>query len=98
VLTGVSHPADVLLAPPGLRPSYLAAGLAGLLSPHPGVTEEGGGYRCGRWTARWVDGQLELTGSGDRIDGLRALAAAAWAAPSVSPDAVAPALDKLALN
>jgi glycerol 3-phosphatase-2 len=99
VLTGVSKPADVLLAPPGLRPSYLAAGLAGLISPHPEVTAADGGYRCGGWTACWADGQrLELTGSGDQIDGLRALATAAWSASGVSREAVAPALDKLGLH
>jgi glycerol-1-phosphatase len=98
VLTGVSKPADVLLAPPGLRPSYLAADLAGLISPHPAVTGGRDGYRCGGWAARWADGQrLELAGSGDRIDGLRALAAAAWSASSVSYEAVAGALDKLGL-
>lgn len=99
VLTGVSKPADVLLAPPGLRPSYLAEGLAGLVSPHPGVTPAGGGYQCGGWTASWADGQqLELSGAGDRIDGLRALAATAWSAPSVTHDAITPALDKLGLD
>ena len=99
VLTGVSKPADVLLAPPGLRPSYLAEGLTGLISPHPGVTGDGGGYRCGGWTAHWANGQpLKLTGSGDRIDGLRALAATAWSAPGVSHDAVVGALDKLGLG
>ena len=35
VLTGVSHPADVVLAPPQRRPSYVAADLTGLLEPHP---------------------------------------------------------------
>ena len=63
------------------------------------MTADGGGYRCGGWTARWADGQrLELTGSGDRIDGLRTLAAAAWSVPSVSHDAIAPALDNLGLD
>jgi HAD superfamily hydrolase (TIGR01450 family) len=99
VLTGVSHPADVLLAPPGMRPSYLAADLGGLISSHPAVTAGGDGYRCGGWAARRADGQrLDLTGSGDRIDGLRALAAAAWSAPSVSHDDIAGALDKLGLG
>lgn len=99
VLTGVSKPADVLLAPQGQRPSFLAEGLAGLISPHPAVTADGGGYRCGGWTARPADGRpLGLAGSGDRIDGLRALAAAAWSAPSISHDAIAPALDKLGLG
>jgi HAD superfamily hydrolase (TIGR01450 family) len=99
VLTGVTKPAAVLLAPPGLRPSYLAEGLAGLVSPHPAVTQDGGGYRCGGWTARRADdGRLELGGSGDQINGLRALAAAAWSAPGVSQDAAAAAVEKLGLH
>ncbi len=99
VLTGVSKPADVLLAPPGLRPSYLAENLTGLVSPHPAVTQDGGGYRCAGWTARRADGgRLELAGDGDPMDGLRALAATAWSAPSVSHDEVADALEKLGLG
>ncbi len=97
VLTGVSGPADVLLAPPGRRPSYLAADLAGLVEPHPGVTAAGGGYRCRGWTARWAAGgyRLELAGAGDRIDGLRALSVAAWSASRVTPEAAAQAVRQL---
>jgi hypothetical protein len=44
--------------------------------------------------------QLELDGDGERIDGLRALCAAAWAGPgdpdtSVSPEAAQDALQRL---
>jgi HAD superfamily hydrolase (TIGR01450 family) len=97
VLTGVTTPADLLLAPPGRRPSYLADGLAGLLGPHPEVTVADGGYGCRGWTARWVtDGpRLELTGSGERIDGLRALSAAAWSGAHVTPEAASSALRQL---
>jgi len=35
VLTGVSEPVDVVLAPPQRRPTYLAADLGGLLEPQP---------------------------------------------------------------
>jgi glycerol 3-phosphatase-2 len=94
VLTGVSHPADLLLAPPGQRPSYLAADLTGLLEPHPGVTAADGGYSCRGWTARWEAGgqRLALTGAGDRLDGLRALAAAAWSAGPITAEAAAEAV------
>jgi HAD superfamily hydrolase (TIGR01450 family) len=97
VLTGVTHPADLLLAAPGRRPSYVAADLTGLLEPHPQVAATGGGFRCGGWTARrGADGErLELTGSGDRIDGLRALAAAAWSVGQLSPEAAAAAARQL---
>ena len=94
MLTGVSQPADLLLAPPGQRPSYLAADLTGLLEPHPGVTAAGGGYGCRGWTARRAaDGRrLELTGAGDRLDGLRALAAAAWSACPITAQAAGQAV------
>ena len=82
VLTGVSRPADVLLAPPRQRPSYLAADLAGLNTAHPGVTQSADGFSCGGWTAAAAagDGWLRVSGSGDKLDGLRALCAAAWSA------------------
>src|SRR5215472_11346176 len=104
VLTGVSRPLDVVLAPPRLRPTYLAEGLAGLLASHPGVTRSDGGFRCGGWEARRRDdGQFDVTGSGSALDGLRALCAVAWSAGGSGPDsrvgegAVRPALDKLGL-
>ena len=97
VFTGVSDPADALLAPSGRRPSYLADDLSGLLVPHPAPAGGGDGWRCGGWSARWADGTLHLDGSGDRLDGLRAACAAAWAAETdqVTPDAIKPVLAKL---
>ncbi len=95
VLTGVTGPAEAVLAPPSQRPTYLAEDLAGLLEPHPGSTEEDGAFSCGGWAARLDGGWLELTGDGERIDGLRALCAAAWAADSVSEESVRPAIERL---
>jgi len=95
VLTGVTSPAEAVLAPPSQRPTYLAEDLAGLLEPHPGITEEDGAFSCGGWAARLDGGWLELTGDGERIDGLRALCAAAWAADSVSEESVRPAIERL---
>ena len=98
VLTGVTGPAEAVLAPPSQRPTYLAEDLAGLLEPHPGITEKDGAFGCGGWTARLDGDRLELTGDGERIDGLRALCAAAWtqeAADSVSEEAVRPAIERL---
>jgi HAD superfamily hydrolase (TIGR01450 family) len=107
VLTGVSQPADLLLAGPQRRPSYVAADLSGLNASHPEITRSGveitrshpeipgsgvgfnggasngGAFSCGGWTASAAtdgDGWLTVSGSGAWIDGLRALAAAAWAA------------------
>ena len=98
VLTGVTGPAEAVLAPPSQRPTYLAEDLAGLLEPHPGITEKDGAFGCGGWTARLDGDRLELTGDGERIDGLRALCAAAWtqeAADSVSEESVRPAIERL---
>ena len=79
VLTGVTGPAEAVLAAPSRRPTYLAEDLAGLLEPHPDVTVKDGAFSCGGWTARITKDRLELDGDGERIDGLRALCAAAWA-------------------
>jgi HAD superfamily hydrolase (TIGR01450 family) len=95
VLTGVTHPADAVLASPSQRPTYLAEDLAGLLEPHPDVTSLDGAFSCEGWTARWAQEHLELTGDGERIDGLRALCAAAWATEGVSAESVRPAIERL---
>jgi len=91
----VTHPVDAVLAPPHQRPSYLAADLSGLLTPHPPVTQAGCDFTCGGWHARWQLPRLVLGGSGDRMDGLRALCAASWAADGVTAAAAAPALAQL---
>jgi glycerol 3-phosphatase-2 len=79
VLTGVSRPAELLLAPPQQRPTYVAENLDALLEPYPEVARTHDGFACGGWTAlRHPSGQLALKGTGAAIDGLRALCAAAW--------------------
>jgi glycerol-1-phosphatase len=99
VFTGVSRPADALLAPEGQRPTYLAADLDGLTTPHPAVTPADGGFRCGGWTAR-LDagaGKLELSGDGEPMDGLRALCGAAWSGGEVTAEMAARAVQPLDL-
>jgi len=81
VLTGVSKPIDVLLAPARRRPSYIAADLTGLNVSHPEITQAGGAFECGGWRASLAadtSDWLTVKGAGDPIDGLRALCAAAW--------------------
>jgi HAD superfamily hydrolase (TIGR01450 family) len=98
VLTGVTRPEQAVLAPPSQRPTYLAEDLDGLLQPHPGVTSHDGAFTCGGWTARCDGDRLELTGGGERIDGLRALCAAAWARRDLAAGAaesVRPAIQRL---
>src|SRR5215469_7023153 len=98
VLTGVTRPLDVVLAPAGCRPTYLAEGLAGLLVPHPAVTATPDGYSCGGWQARREGhGGIVLSGSGAGMDGLRALCAVAWSGPDLSAEQAAAALASLDL-
>ncbi|MCC3769465.1 HAD-IIA family hydrolase [Streptomyces sp. UNOC14_S4] len=81
VLTGVTTAAELLAAAPKHRPTYVAEDLRGLLEAQPAVEEAGGsGFRCGGWTASAVGDELLLAGSGEPVDGLRALCGAAWAA------------------
>jgi glycerol-1-phosphatase len=96
VLTGVTGPAEAILAPPGQRPTYLAEDLAGLLEPHPAVTSQDGIHRCGGWAARLDGDRLELTGGGERMDGLRTACAAAWAGHGVSAESARSAAERLA--
>jgi glycerol-1-phosphatase len=51
VLTGVTRPADLLLAPPQRRPAYVAADLSGLNAGHPEIAPQDGGFGCAGWTA-----------------------------------------------
>jgi glycerol 3-phosphatase-2 len=95
VLTGVTGPAEAVLAPPSQRPTYLAEDLAGLLEPHPDVKRGDGAFSCGGWTVRRNGDQLELSGDGERIDGLRALCAAAWAAEGVTAESARSATQRL---
>jgi len=95
VLTGVTRPAEAVLAPPSQRPTYLAEDLAGLLEPHPEVKSEDGKFSCGGWTASRTQDQLELSGDGERIDGLRALCAAAWATEGVTAESARSAIQRL---
>jgi glycerol 3-phosphatase-2 len=95
VLTGVTGPAEAVLAPPSQRATYLAEDLAGLLEPHPDVKRGDGAFSCGGWTVRRNGDQLELSGDGERIDGLRALCAAAWAAEGVTAESARSATQRL---
>ncbi len=110
VLTGVSTPRELVLAPPSQRPSYVAADLGGLLEPQPVIglvrgngaaapagSADAGAVRCGGWTARRsaADGPLRLDGDGDPLDGLRALCALSWAGEQVTAEMIDPALGVL---
>ncbi|MBV8931894.1 MAG: HAD-IIA family hydrolase [Kutzneria sp.] len=74
VLTGVCTPKELLAAPAGLRPRYVAADLGGLFRPSAEVEI---GEQPG-WRVQTSDDTLTVTGSGDPIALLRALCAAWW--------------------
>ena len=77
VLTGVVGLRELVRAPTGSRPTYVASDLRGLLRPHPEVVVDGDRARCGAATATCRDGVLRGSAADD--DGVRALAALAWA-------------------
>jgi len=93
VLTGVSRPAELLSAPPHLRPRYVAADLTALLRPAElsEITEQPD------WLVELADGTATLSSpddaaARDALAALRALCAACWSA-GVVPAAVRPADD-----
>ena len=89
VLTGVHGARDVIRAPRGQRPSFLALDMRGLLEAHPRAKHHRDGtWTCGdsqvvkvtRWGALTVD-DVELDENTPRtvtLDTYRALAAAGW--------------------
>ncbi len=82
VFTGVSSPADAVLAPKNQRPSYVGETLECLAQPHPVPRRDGATWRVGSVSASasaWVDGR-RLVVSGTGIDAVRAACAAAWEA------------------
>ncbi|TFV53989.1 HAD-IIA family hydrolase [Geodermatophilus sp. DF01-2] len=97
VLTGVTDPATLLAAGPYQRPDLLASDAGGLLTTHPAVVPEGGGWRCGGWVVRPAGegGPLRLgrdaTGGPDGADGLDALRALCVAHWAQHPETAAPA-------
>jgi HAD superfamily hydrolase (TIGR01450 family) len=77
VLTGVAGVTDLLAAPVGSRPTYVAADLRGLLQPHPPVLLGEGSAQCADAAATMAGGTLAVRGDG--VEALRAACALAWA-------------------
>lgn len=78
VLTGVTGLAELVAATPAERPTYLAAGLEGLVVLHRAPVAVDGAHAAGGWRARVSDGRLAVSGTGAADDWWRAVAAAAW--------------------
>lgn len=89
VLSGVATPQDLLAAPAHQRPRYLSWDVSGMNETHPGPVRHGSGAgartECGGWTATADTGAVRLSGTGDQLDGLRALCTAVWADDSIDP-------------
>ncbi len=83
VLTGVATPSDVLAAPKGSRPTWIATDLRGLTggAVRVPVKDPDGSASAGGWTVRSSADGLELDGQGAAVAALAALAAACWDLP-----------------
>ena len=80
VMTGVTDLAVLAAAEPALRPTYVAADLAGLFTAQPAPEETDSGWTCGGWTASVSAGRLVVEGGGAPSDWWRVVASAAWQA------------------
>ncbi|KRF32469.1 HAD-IIA family hydrolase [Nocardioides sp. Soil805] len=78
VMTGVTHLAELVAAGPGERPTYVSADLEGLFEPHRVPEAADGTVELGGWTARVLDGRLQVDGDGAASDFWRAVAVAGW--------------------
>lgn len=76
VLTGVTDRDALLAAPEGMRPTFIASDLRGLLIRHEAPVVQGGQATCGQGKA-WYAGDVLQT-SGDDDDALRAACGLAW--------------------
>lgn len=79
VLTGVTNPTELMLAPAHLRPTFIARDLRGLneIQPEP-IPDSNGGWQCGEARAWFENGRVQA--SRTDMDALRAAVCAAWQA------------------
>ncbi|KFI47735.1 HAD-IIA family hydrolase [Bifidobacterium biavatii] len=99
VLTGVTNPRELMLAPAHLRPTYIVKDLRGLLEAQPAATRDNGRtWTCGD-TAATLDetaGTLTVSDATD-INALRAACNAMWSYADRGGDPAAIALPQFAL-
>jgi glycerol 3-phosphatase-2 len=88
VMTGVTTLEQLVAAAPDRRPTYVAAGLAGLAEPHQVPHHEGDDWSLGGWRAQVRDGRLQVGGEGSVDDWWRAVACAAWSHLDAARDPV----------
>lgn len=79
VLTGVTNPRELMLAPAHLRPTYVAGDLRALNEPMPQPQRQADGrWSCGPSTAwRDADGMIRVEGASG-VDALRAACCLCW--------------------
>lgn len=78
VLTGVTGLAELVTAPPHMRPTYVAPTLAGLGERHLAPEPRDGGFDLDGWRATVEQGALRVTGDGPVASWWRVAAEAAW--------------------
>lgn len=79
VLTGVTGLAELVAAPVGQRPTYLALDLGeGLFESHPAPERTDEGWSLDGWTAVATGEQLQVRGGGDPNHWWRVVACAGW--------------------
>jgi HAD superfamily hydrolase (TIGR01450 family) len=69
VLSGVTGAAELLAAPPRLRPTYLGEDVRALLNVHPQPGKVEGAVVCGRWRVRRDKDRLRLAHEDDAAAG-----------------------------
>ena len=81
VLTGVTNPLELMLAPRHLRPTFISRDLRALNEPMPAPRREPDGrWACGRSVAALdADGRVSVSDT-DSMDALRAACCAVWEA------------------
>ncbi|KFI93106.1 Haloacid dehalogenase-like hydrolase (HAD superfamily) [Bifidobacterium saguini DSM 23967] len=86
VLTGVTNPTELMLAPAHLRPTFIAKDLRELANAQPEpVRAEDGTWQCRNASAWYENGTVQVSDAGS-IDGLRAAVCAAWEAADKGAD------------
>lgn len=96
VLTGISSPTDIVLAPPRLRPTYVGHDLRALHLEAAALCVAAGQTMCGAWTAHVKDRELLLGATTapqpSALDAIRAACGAVWAADDIDRSSVQSAL------
>ncbi|OZG68919.1 HAD-IIA family hydrolase [Bifidobacterium eulemuris] len=97
VLTGVTNPSELMLAPEHLRPTYIACDLRALAEPQPAPARQpDGSWRCATASARLEGGELRVSDGGD-INALRAAVCLMWEAADQGMDVAAVTLPQWTL-